>query len=89
MKKLKRVANLSWQDLGDHTIIIDSMNEKKVHHLNEVAAIIWEALESPMTEDDLGKIIAREYDVDKQTLLVDLAYFIGELEKQKLIETVP
>lgn len=57
--------------------------------LNEVAAFMWECLQTDRTPEEVGQMVLKEYDVDEETVKRDVDNFIsalryfGMLEEQK------
>lgn len=87
MKVIKRAQHLSWQDLGDHLIIIDSLQGKKVHHLNEVGSLIWKNLDGENTVLDIANMIESEFDTSKEVAKSDTEEFLDFLTVEKLVES--
>ena len=54
---------------------------ESVFTLNEVGAFIWQALEEPVTEQDLARAVAEEYEVDEEQALADVEEFLVQLEE--------
>lgn len=54
--------------------------------LNGVSKVIWEALETGATQEELLQRILDEFDVPQKTAEEDLASFLEDLRKQNLIE---
>ena len=54
--------------------------------LNEVSAMVWEKLQTPMTKEDLLQAILDEYEVDKATASADLDKLLITLRNYGVIE---
>ena len=54
--------------------------------LNGVSKVIWEALETGATQEELLQRILDEFDVSPKTAEEDLMSFLEDLRKQNLIE---
>lgn len=54
--------------------------------LNGVSKVIWEALETGATQEELLQRILDEFDVPQKTAEEDLVSFLEDLRKQNLLE---
>ena len=54
--------------------------------LNELAAFVWEQLQSPKSESDLLKAVLAEYDIDEETASADLATLLKKFQGLGIIE---
>jgi hypothetical protein len=52
---------------------------------NETGAFLWEKLQTETTEKELLDALTSEYDVDEETAKADIAEFLEELKKGKLL----
>lgn len=76
---------LSWRKLGDHTIILDTITNKKVHHLNEVGGLIWEEITSGKSKKEIQNHITQNFNCEPTQAANDLDLFIDELTARRLI----
>lgn len=86
MTNLTRIQDISWRDLGDHIIILDSLHAKKVHHLEGVSALIWTSLDGSNSKEKIAQIICDEYNVTLDKAMSDLESFIEKLSELKLVK---
>ena len=86
MNSFKCAENLSWKDIGDHIVILDSQNKQMVHHLEEVAALIWKSLSVGKSEDSIIQEICSQYDTTEENAKADFDNFIDNLKSQDLLE---
>lgn len=54
--------------------------------LNELAAFVWEQLQSPKSESDLLDAVLAEYDIDEETASADLATLLKKFQGLGIIE---
>jgi hypothetical protein len=73
----------SWQKL-DNQILIISEDNQYAHELNEVAAYVWERLDS-RTINEMVIELAQEYEMDNSTLLADVQKLLIDLQGKKLL----
>jgi hypothetical protein len=82
----KRRSNLSWRQLGDFTLILDSQINKEVHHLNDVGALIWELCDGSHSIDEIKDQLCNEYDVTPDIALDDINSLLEEMQQKGLLE---
>jgi len=85
MTKLLRAEHLSWRQLGEHTIILDSRINQEVHHLNEVGSFLWEYCDGTLTEEGLCLKLIESFDVDENTAKIDVCEFVKKLNDKSLL----
>lgn len=85
MKNPKRARSISWRDLGDHVIILDSQGQKKVHHLEDVGALIWKNLDGNSSEEDIVRQICDSFEIGPEQAKKDLQDFIQSLDENGLL----
>jgi hypothetical protein len=86
MENYKRKSSVSWKDLGDHIIILDSGEGKMVHHLEDVSSYLWKLLEDEQTIDSLSNKVITEFDTSFDQAKSDITEFIANLQKNSLLE---
>lgn len=59
-----------------------------VYTLSPVAARIWSLLDGVRTADEIAEAITAEYDVDRDTVLADLAELVSDLAGVSLLSRV-
>lgn len=70
----------------DGTAVVVSPDSSQFHTFNPVATRVWELLASPRTVVDLVELILGEFDVDRETAVVDVEGFLEELVEKGLAE---
>ena len=67
----------------DETVLVPIHNDVAdmdcIYALNPVGASIWQALDQPLSQQDLHALLHKEYDVDPEVLMADLARFLTEM----------
>lgn len=81
----KRLSHLSWKNLGEFTLILDSSGENKAHQLNEVASFIFERCDGVNTKEDVINALLAHFDCSEAEAGSDLDKFLTILYEQKLI----
>lgn len=56
-----------------------------LYSLNEVGSYIWELLKNKIPKSQILKKLKEEYDVDSETLKMDLEEFLQQLKKYGII----
>jgi len=60
-------------------------DERRLHVLNETAALIWNRLADPSTPEELVEAVTREYDCDRETAARDVAVHLAALREKGLL----
>ena len=77
-------ADIAWQAYDGEAVLVEP-REALCRILNDTATCIWEACESPKTEDELVDVLMSHYDVDENTARHDTHELIRELLSRSLI----
>ena len=72
---------------ADDAVLLQ-LDRQRYHGLDRVGARLWERLERPATLEELVGELGGSYDADAATLAADLAQFLGELEREGLVERI-
>lgn len=73
---------------GEHIIVATGESSKFFNGMisvNEVAAFIWNNINSSQDKDEIVKKVLKEFDVDEHTAKDDVYGFISELKKVGMI----
>jgi hypothetical protein len=73
--------------LGAESVVL-GVTKGVYYGLDEVAASIWDRIQTPAVVADVRDAIVAEYEIDEATCERDLMAFLGELEDQGMIEVV-
>ena len=80
----KRAPQCISADLAGEAVILNP--ESGVYFsLNEVAALIWNEMETAKTAQDLYSVIMEGYDVESQKCKVDVLRILDDLVKHNLV----
>lgn len=63
----------------------ESVNFNAMVTTNDTGAFLWEKLQTETTEEELLNALVSEYDIDRETAKADIAEFLEELRKGKLL----
>ena len=82
-----RIAKkVSFTQIGDTTILLDSATDKTYHELNPVGSIIWNGIVKNLRADKIAEKIQSEYDVSIDQATQDVNDFVNELAAKNVIE---
>lgn len=71
---------------GEHLAIpVTAENSTDIVVLNPVSALLWEALETEKTIDELAEIVCSNFDIDRNEAKTDISEFIESLENAGVI----
>jgi hypothetical protein len=82
--RLKVARDNVWSELGDEVVILDLASSSYLG-LEEVGAAVWGMLAEPCTVRELEARLMTEYQVDQDTLSLDLRPFLEDLVKRGLV----
>lgn len=72
---------------GDKTVLLDSRSEQ-FFSLDETGQEIWTMIASPRTKDEIVTLLCQRFGAPVDQVTADVAEFLGELQRVKLIEAV-
>ena len=81
---VRRNADMIAADVGDEAVILN-VDSGYFFQLNQTAALIWAALESPISVDTLCASIADAFAVDPAVCRRDVIAFIADMRDRDLI----
>lgn len=70
----------------DGEIAILNLKSKLYFGLTDVSAMIWRALETPQSFDEIVAAVTTQYDVDAEQCREDLGVFLSILKERGLVE---
>jgi Coenzyme PQQ synthesis protein D (PqqD) len=82
---VKRTADQVSCDMAGEAIVLN-MKSGVYFGMDEVAALIWNLLETPHSVGEIRDAIMQKYDVDAQSCEQDLVSFLDNLHSAGLIE---
>jgi hypothetical protein len=78
------------RQIGGETLIVPVAGSvtdlESIYVLNEVGSRIWELLRSPTTADEIGAVIASEFETSPERAAKDVAEFLDLLGARGLIQ---
>ena len=84
---IKRAADVVYQALsGEDGAVLLHLGSGQYHTLNPVGARMWEILESPMSEEELGHRVIAEFDASAEDLAKHVETFLQELLDRNLVQ---
>lgn len=87
MRKYKLNKGYIFQKLQGKTIIFDG-EKSVIYTFNEIASFIFQKIKSGSDRSEITGSIIRKYKVDKITAGKDIAEFITDLKKKKIITEI-
>lgn len=67
--------------LGSNTVSF-----RAIITLNESGAFLWQSLENDITKEQLLELMLKEYDIDRDTALLDIEEFLNKLREAELLD---
>jgi len=83
--QIKHNENIAWRIIDGQAYIV-TVNDSKLHLLNEIGTRIWQLIERKIDFEELLKKLISEYDIELEKLRADLKEFIEELNSKGLIK---
>jgi len=77
-----------WSPVGDELVMM-SVENGKYYGMNDIAAAIWERLETPITAGDLCEDLLRTFDVGRDECEKEVLHFLERLRAKGLIVPAP
>lgn len=85
MEEIRKAQGISWTEMGDQLIILDTRKERQFHEFDEVATFLWHALDEKSDLSSLVKSLTDHYDVTEEQASADVLNFLNELKEKQLI----
>lgn len=86
--KFKAYDRVIVSEIDGESVIIDAATGL-VHNLNHSAALIWGALKTASTLDELADLIVTEFSLDKAVAQRDADALMRMFVKARLVECIP
>jgi hypothetical protein len=67
-------------------VLIASLDEPEMGHLNGTARVVWDALAVPRSLEEITGLLAREYEVGVKQIAPDVKSLIAELVGRGWVE---
>ncbi len=78
-------ADVKWKQIGRAGILFD-LRTGDYYELDYVALSIWKMLDGKTSLANVASRLAKSYDVSEKTVERDIAQFVSELKKRKLVD---
>lgn len=85
MIRFVQSKDLAWNFLGDRIIAFNLSGERQFHDLNPTAAFLFQALETPKSEDELVALLSQEFEVDDGQAKTDVQELLADMSAKALI----
>lgn len=85
MSGFQKSKDVSWTKMEGLTVILDTRESRKFHEFDEVATFLWDALDRAKNSAELVKVLMDDYDVDSDQAGLDVAKFLEDLKRKKLL----
>ena len=83
--KLSRAPEVLYSSLADDEGVLLSMQAGFYFSLNKTAVVVWNALESECTLEELAKRLSRDFKVTPEQAASDLKTLLAEMIGRKLV----
>ena len=70
----------------DGDLVMMSISQGNYYGINPVGSVIWEALQTPQTLDQLCQVVVKEFAVDETTCAKDVQTFIAQMLDAKVVQ---
>ncbi len=88
MEEIKKAQGISWTEMGDKLVILDTRSVRQFHEFDEVATFLWNSLDHFNNFESLVGELTSQYDVDDEQAKNDVLHFLKELKEKNLISTL-
>jgi hypothetical protein len=85
--RYRQRATVTGIDHGAATVLLDSRSEQ-FYSLDETGRQIWSLMATPQTQGEIVATIGARFGVSEDQVSPDVAEFLAELERIKLIEVM-
>jgi Coenzyme PQQ synthesis protein D (PqqD) len=85
--RFRRSAQVTQVDHGEKTVLLDARSEQ-FFSLDETGRRIWGIIAGPSTAAEVVATLRQTFDVPADQIAADVAAFLNDLERERLIEVV-
>ena len=78
-------SRVRYRSIGEDGVLVH-LDSGRVIVVSDVGLRIIEALDKPMTHDELANLISTEFDVDRDQAASDIVAFCVELDNEEVLE---
>ncbi len=83
--KFTQSKDVAWNYLEDNIIAFNLGGNREFHHLNATAAVVFNALGTPRSKEELVQALTTEFEVSSEQAAQDLGSLLAELKAKNLI----
>lgn len=87
MSRVRRSPRIAYRTIDGEAAIV-TVDDRKLHMLNEVGTAIFEAVAAPKTVDEVAAKVAASFIVTEEVALTDVRSFCDDLVRRKILELV-
>ena len=84
----RKRPDVKWKQTGRTGILLD-LQSGDYFEVDEIGVAVWKMLDGKTSLEQVASRLATKYSAPEQTILKDIARFIAELRKRKLIDADP
>lgn len=81
--RLECAPDVVWKEVGGDVVLVN-LKTNRIYEMNRTGARLWTLLESGSSRSDAEAILAREFDVDVETVRAETDALIVQLVQQQL-----
>ncbi|MFZ6689834.1 PqqD family peptide modification chaperone [Undibacterium sp. SXout11W] len=70
----------------DGDLVMMSISQGSYYGVNPVGSVIWEALQTPQTLEQLCQVVVKEFAVDADTCVKDVQTFVTQMLDAKVVQ---
>jgi hypothetical protein len=85
--RFRRSSQVAKVDHGEKTVLLDSRSEQ-FYALDETGQLVWALMAEPRTAAEIVASLRRTFEVPEEQVSADVAAFLADLERARLIEPV-
>jgi hypothetical protein len=78
--RLRRADGVLWRE-GEFGVVVLGAGDAEAHTLSGTGRALWHALAEPVSPDELATALAREFGVDRDRIVADIAPVLAELAR--------
>jgi hypothetical protein len=82
--RLECAPDVVWKDVGGDIVLVH-LRTNRIYELNRTGGRLWTLLEAGTPRSDAEAILAREFDVDAETVRSETDALIEDLVQQQLV----
>lgn len=80
----RRVSGVMVREVDGEVLLLDTESDQ-IHQLNRTASFIWRSLDDAGSVEEIASGLAKEFDVEEDTALKDVAKTLDRLRALRLV----